>query len=87
MEKKEIIIYFEICRHYFSVLDEFIKTESPSDDVHLTIYQKDLVGAAAHLMEYSRALHNSIISSCVDNLLVGKKFYDSSKFDINDIKL
>lgn len=73
MEKKQFIPYLELCRHYFNVVDKFCKVELPSDDVQLTIYQKDLVGAAAHLMEYSHALHASIISACVDNMLNNSK--------------
>lgn len=77
MEKEKFLPYLELCRHYFKVVDKFSKSKLPLEDVELTIYQKDLVGAAAHLMEYSHALHASIISTCVDNMLN----YSKSKYE------
>lgn len=69
MEKEKFLPYLELCRHYFNVVDKFSKVKLPLEDVELTIYQKDLVSAAQYLMEYSHALHDAIICSCVDGLL------------------
>lgn len=86
--KKEIFIpYLSLCRHYFDVVDALVNADSKSDLVSVTIYQKELFDAASHLMDYSKALRDSIIHACVEDNLSDSDVRISDKFKIKPAEL
>lgn len=66
MKRKTFIPYLDLCRHYFNAVESLTLVDPKSDDFSVTIYQKELVFVAQCLADYSKALHDSIISACVE---------------------
>lgn len=69
--KKEILFFnFGLCQHYFNYVDSLLNSDPKSDDISLYIYQRELVDAATHLFDSSKALLDSAITACVDDMLL-----------------